>query len=217
MSINLKSLEILNDKTKIIMCIACHASYCTYFLHAYPGVLPSFFGSLSKLTHHYNTRANFKKKMDNLEQENRELREEVSALKSCLGNLTTLMEALVVAQNQPPSVQPQPTRPNFEVPTILVSATPVVVQNRMPEGYPWGMPENFAPEGFNLGPQDAPVVQTVVTPTPPVVHTVPAAPPLVNLVPFVNEDMCRPFPPPSEDLGLYDRMDDFQEKFDRIL
>ena len=86
----------------------------------------------------------------------------------------------------------------------------------MPQGYPWGMPENFAPEGFNLGPQDAPVVPNVVTPAPPVVHTVPAAPPSVNLVPFVNEDVCRPFPPPSEDLGLYDRMDDFQEQFDRM-
>ena len=97
-----------------------------------------------------------------------------------------------------------------------VSATPAVIQNRMPQGYPWGMPENFAPEGFNLGPQDAPVVQNVVTPAPLVVHAAPTAPPSMNLVPFVNEDMCRPFPPPSEDLGLYDRMDDFQEQFDRM-
>ena len=81
----------------------------------------------------------------------------------------------------------------------------------MPQSYPSGMLENFAPESFNLGPQDAPVVPNVVTPAPPVVHTVPAAPPSVNLVPFVKEDMCRPFPPPSEDLGLYDRIDDFQE------
>ena len=46
------------------------------------------------------------------------------------------------------------------------------------------------------------------------VHNVPAAPPSVNLVPF--EDVCRPFPPSSEDLSLYGRMDDFQERFDRI-
>ena len=71
------------------------------------------------------------------------------------------------------------------------------------------MPENFAPEGFNLGPQDALVVPNVVTPTPLMLHIVPTAPPSVNLVLFVNEDVCRPFPPPSEDLGLYDRMDDF--------
>ena len=65
--------------------------------------------------------------MDNLEQENRELREEVSSLKVGLANLTTLMEALVVAQNQPPSVQPQPTRANTEVLTVPVSATPAVI------------------------------------------------------------------------------------------
>ena len=69
----------------------------------------------------------------------------------------------------------------------------------------------FSLEGFNLGPQDTLVVQTIVTPTPPVVHTAPAAPPSVNMVPFVNDDVCRPFPSPSEDLGLYDKMDDFQE------
>ena len=117
-----------------------HIAHISCICYAYPGVLPSFFTSLSKLTHHYNTRANFKKKMDNLEQENRELREEVSALKAGLANLTTLMEALVAAQNQPPSVQPQPTRASTEVLTVPVSATPAVVQNRMPQGYPWGMP-----------------------------------------------------------------------------
>ena len=51
------------------------------------------------------------------------------------------------------------------------------------------MPENFAPEGFNLGPQDTLVVQTTVTPAPPVVHVAPAAPPSVNMIPFVNDDM----------------------------
>ena len=66
--------------------------------------------------------------MDNLEQENRELHEEVSALKAGMDNLTTLMEALVGAQNQPPSVQPQPTRATTEAPSILVSATPAVSQ-----------------------------------------------------------------------------------------
>ena len=127
--------------------------------------------------------------MYNLEQENRELSEEVFALKAGLANLTTMMEALVVAQNQPPSVQPQPKRANTEAPTVPVSTTPFVVQNCMPQGYPWGILENFVPEGFNLGPQDAPVAHTIVTHAPPVVHVVPAAPPSVNLVLFVNEDV----------------------------
>ena len=34
------------------------------------------------------------------------------------------------------------------------------------------------------------------------VHVAPAAPPSVNMVPVDNDDMCRPFPTPSEDLGL---------------
>ena len=42
--------------------------------------------------------------MENFEQENRELRKEVIALKANMANLTILMESLVVAQNQPPLV-----------------------------------------------------------------------------------------------------------------
>ena len=113
-----------------------HIAHISCIYYSYPGVLPSFFTLFSKLNHHYNTRANFKKKMDNLEQENCELREEVSALKVGLANLTTLIEALVVAQNQPPSVQPQPTRENIEVPTVPVFATPAIVKNHMPQGHP---------------------------------------------------------------------------------
>ena len=75
-----------------------HIAHIYCISYAYPGVLPSFFTSFSKLSHHYNTRANFKKKMDNLEQENRELCEEVFALKASMANLTTLMEALVASQ-----------------------------------------------------------------------------------------------------------------------
>ena len=65
--------------------------------------------------------------MDNLEQENREMREEVSALKAGMANLTALMESLVAAQNQPPSVQPQQTRATTEAPTVPVFSTLVVV------------------------------------------------------------------------------------------
>ena len=77
--------------------------------------------------------------MDNLEQENRELREEVSALKVVMANFTALMEPLVASQNQPPIAQPQQTTVTIEAQTVPVSATPTIVQNRMPLGYPWGM------------------------------------------------------------------------------
>ena len=65
--------------------------------------------------------------MDNLEQENREQCEEVSALKAGMANLTALMESLVAAQKQPPSVQPQPTRATGEALTVPVSDAPTVV------------------------------------------------------------------------------------------
>ena len=83
--------------------------------------------------------------MENLEQENRELREEVYALKVGIANLTTLIESLVASQNQPPLVppfsQPQQRMIASEGSSIPVSVTPVTTtQNCMPQGYPWGMP-----------------------------------------------------------------------------
>ena len=53
-----------------------------------------------------------------------------------MANLTALMESLVAAQNHPLSVQPQPTRATSKAPTVPVSATLVIVQNRTPQGYP---------------------------------------------------------------------------------
>ena len=82
--------------------------------------------------------------MKNLEQENRELREEVTDLKAVMANMTALMESLEVAHNQPPLAQPKKTTVTSETLTIPIYVTPVtVVQNRMPQGYPWGILENF--------------------------------------------------------------------------
>ena len=44
--------------------------------------------------------------MENLEQEHRELHEEVTSLKAGMDNLTALVESLVAAQNQPPLAKP---------------------------------------------------------------------------------------------------------------
>src|SRR4051812_1441205 len=66
-----------------------------------------------KLSHRYNTRANCKKKMEGLEQENRELREEVITLRSSVERLTGLVETLMTTHNQnqnqvlPPNAQAQ--------------------------------------------------------------------------------------------------------------
>ena len=47
--------------------------------------------------------------MDQLQQENRDLREEVSTLKDSLERLTDMMESMVAAQNQPPPPPPPQT------------------------------------------------------------------------------------------------------------
>ena len=73
--------------------------------------------------------------MENLEQENRELCDEVTALKAGMDNITTLMESVVAAQNQPPLAQPQQTTFASEGPSVHVSVTPITVsQNRMLQG-----------------------------------------------------------------------------------
>ena len=82
----------------------------------------------------------------------------------------------------------------------------------MPRGYPWGMLENFMPEGYNPTAQVAPFVQTVVVSARPVVHSTPvinneihhATPPVVNVMPVINDGVYHPAPPPSECLGFYD-------------
>ena len=58
--------------------------------------------------------------MENLEQENLELRKDVTALKAGMVNLTALMESLVAAQNQPPLAQPQQTTFASKGPSVPV-------------------------------------------------------------------------------------------------
>ncbi|MCI85452.1 hypothetical protein A2U01_0106731, partial [Trifolium medium] len=65
----------------------------------------------------------------------------------------------------------------------------------MPDGFPWGMPFNFIPEGRQ------PAVQHVVT-IPPPVMTVP--PSVVHTVHFGNEQIYHA--EPSECLGVEERM-----------
>lgn len=52
-----------------------------------------------KLSHWYNTQDNKSKNMDCIEQENRELREEVTTLRDGYKRLTAMMEALSATQN----------------------------------------------------------------------------------------------------------------------
>ena len=98
--------------------------------------------------------------MENIEQENRELREEVATLKSGMAHLTSLMEALMAAQNQarttPPVITQDVSQPQVTVisevvstPISVIPTTIIEARYQMPPGYPWGMPPNFIPAGFN--------------------------------------------------------------------
>ncbi|KAI5429089.1 hypothetical protein KIW84_033907 [Lathyrus oleraceus] len=96
-----------------------------------------------KLTHRYYTRANSARVMDHLEQENRELKEEVA-------RLSALMEQFLAAQNQPSP--PLATPPQRTVISEIVSST-------VPAATP-----TFA---------SMPASSLVLAMPPPVVHTVP--------------------------------------------
>src|ERR1051325_8603278 len=115
-------------------CMSCIMTHTLLHFHILPGVLSiSLLRSVFKLLHRYNTRANSKKKMENLEQENRELREEVTSLRAGMANMTAMVEQLVAAQNKPlphpPSphiIQPKQTTFIFEIQDAHVSSVPVV-------------------------------------------------------------------------------------------
>ncbi|CAI8619940.1 unnamed protein product [Vicia faba] len=100
----------------------------------------------TKLSHWYNTRANCKKKMEGLEQENKELHEEVVTLRTGMERLTTLVETLLAAQNQ--NQNQAQNQVNLQ-----------------------GMPEGYLP----VHEVTRPVTPVMVT-GPPIVHTVPFAP-----------------------------------------
>ncbi|KAL5131809.1 hypothetical protein HKD37_12G034614 [Glycine soja] len=90
---------------------------------------------LRKPTRIYNTRAN-RKRMDLVEQENQSLREEVATLREGMDRLTTMMNALLSAQNS------QAVAAAVEQP--FVSTTPLSTVTSpplfLPPGCTWGMP-----------------------------------------------------------------------------
>src|SRR3954462_11116186 len=77
-----------------------HSAFWSYFREYSRGLIQCSSERI-KLSHRYNTRANYKKKMDGLEQEILELREEVVTLKAGMEHLTALVEALVAARVNP--------------------------------------------------------------------------------------------------------------------
>lgn len=110
---------------------------------------------VGKLKHRYNTHANSKRIIiSEQETEAPELREEVA-------RFTTMIEALVAAQNQSSSSNSTQAQN-----TTTVS----IPQISMPVSCPYGMPPNFTPEGYY--PISSVAIPIMTIPNP-VVHTTP--------------------------------------------
>ncbi|KAI5433976.1 hypothetical protein KIW84_021000 [Lathyrus oleraceus] len=106
--------------------------------------------------------------MDHLEQENRELKEEVA-------RLSALMESFLAAQNQSspiPATPPQRTVIS-EIVSSTVPAASAHFATAMPTGFPWGMPPNLMPDIPALTFASMPASTPVLAVPPPIMHTVP--------------------------------------------
>ncbi|KAI5434921.1 hypothetical protein KIW84_021662 [Lathyrus oleraceus] len=150
-----------------------------------------------KLTHRYYTRANISRLMDHLEQENRELKEEVA-------RLSALMESFLAAQSQSSSTPLTPAQRTV-ISEIVSSTVPAAsahfAPTAMPTGFPWGMPPNFMPEGPASTFASMTASSPVLAVPPPVVHTLPR----VDDTIYHSE--------PSEGPDVYEKMDAMNDQF----
>ncbi|KAI5410017.1 hypothetical protein KIW84_055479 [Lathyrus oleraceus] len=150
-----------------------------------------------KLTHRYYTRANSSKLMDHLEQENKELKEEVA-------RLTALMESFLAAQSQSsptPSTPPQRTVISEVASSTVSAASANFAPSTMPAGFPWGMPANFVPDDLTPTFASLPESSLVLAVPPPVVHTLPR----VDDTIYHSE--------PSEGPDVYEKMGAMNDQF----
>ncbi|KAH1239909.1 hypothetical protein GmHk_08G024236 [Glycine max] len=166
---------------------------------------------LHKPTRIYNTRAN-RKRMDIVEQENQNLREEVATLREGMDRLTTMMSALLSAQNS------QAAAAAVEQP--LVSTTPLSTVTSpplfLPPGCTWGMPPPVCgspqPAVSEVPPpfaqQSAPVPQPG-TSFPQAAMTYSA--PLVHTIQQEVEPIFQ-----AENVVAFDKMEELQERFEGV-
>ncbi|KAK2363606.1 hypothetical protein QL285_088571 [Trifolium repens] len=128
--------------------------------------------------------------MDALEQENAELRGEVTTLKADLERLNAMVESLVAAQNQPPPSKPPQTTPTTGLVAQILIAPLSAPRYAMPKAT-LGNTTTIPQLGTTL-PQ-----VTVAIPTP---------------------DLDKPIydAEPTESVDAYGRWDDFQEQFDEM-
>ncbi|KAI5430169.1 hypothetical protein KIW84_034665 [Lathyrus oleraceus] len=177
-----------------------------------------------KLTHNYNTRANYKRRMEITDNENRELKAQVAEAQDAqiqaqaqaaeMRNqmLTARLQAeeaqaraqvhnsgQTSAQNQP-QIQNQTTAaPVTTVIASEINAVPVTSVT-ITASRPWEIPMDLNQDRYQ---------QEFVPPNAPVFTNVP---PVVHYTPHLGEPVYHG-PTPSEDPGLNDRMDEFQDQF----
>ena len=122
-------------------------------------------------------------------------------MKRNLERLTTIMETLVAAQNHP-SLETIQRTVILEVVSMPISVAPVnAPQYQMHPNFPWGIPPNYTLEGYRPQVPKAPIVPTVMSVPPPMIHT----------TPYHEEPVFHATP--SESMGVYDKIDDFQDQF----
>jgi wobble nucleotide-excising tRNase len=88
--------------------------------------LPQYKGKVArrirnKPTRTYDTRANLKKKMDQIEQENQELGEEMTSMMEEMERLTAMMASILATQAQVPVPQLANTSAAQPTPAVLTS------------------------------------------------------------------------------------------------
>jgi hypothetical protein len=135
--------------------------------------------------------------MEHLEQENREMKDEIA-------RLTAMMEFVLAAQNQPsptPATPPQRTVIFEVVSSTVPAASAHFVPTAMSSEFPWGMPPGFMPNipapTFSSMPASSPVLAM--------------PPPVVRTVPRVDDTIYHS--EPSEGPDVYEKMDAMNDQF----
>ncbi|XP_050875847.1 uncharacterized protein LOC127079503 [Lathyrus oleraceus] len=139
---------------------------------------------------------------EQLENENRELKEEVS-------RLSALVESLLQAQKKVVNVQASASNQAPEVAPTSIPSPAMGSVNVMPSGYPWGMPHNFMPEGYHPQVQAQPTSSPVPVVPPSVVNSVPIPAP----IPQVRIDKIIYHSEASENPDVYDKLDEMRDQF----
>ncbi|XP_050919859.1 uncharacterized protein LOC127137443 [Lathyrus oleraceus] len=139
---------------------------------------------------------------EQLENKNKELKEEVS-------RLSTLVESLLQAQKKVVNVQASASNQAPEVAPTSIPAPAMRSVNVMPFGYPWGMPHNFMPEGYHPQAQAQSTSSPFPVVPPPVVNSVPIPAP----IPQVRVDETIYHSEAAENQDVYAKLDEMRDQF----